>query len=747
MRFKPYALNPYAQKLYVLKLYVLVLIIPLLTFVTACAAVGVIQSTDETGEQNFLTVERLWQMKRMGSPVVSPDGMWVVAPVTRYTVDDDKSHTDIWLFASDGSVERPLTRHGSADGQPVFSPDGSKLAFVSRRDDDKASQIYVLPITEPGEALRLTNIPTGVSAPKWVGDHIYFITRVWPEKSWKEMREELDRQSASHVSARIWNQLPFSHWDHWLDEERQAHIYRIPVSEAAFLSGPVSGTGAMPESHANHGSTVNPGSNSCSGHKADGGALVCMSKVEPITLPTGRELPRSTQGLGTYDVAPDESLVAFVSDTNRDGTDPQMDIYLVAPGSDEAVNITPENEATDSNPLFSPDGSKIAYNQQRIKGFYADTRRLVLYDVSSGTHRVMTAQWDRSADGLVWAPDGSKLYGAIDDAGTRSIYAINAQTGQPRKVTGETDFMSLSLSKAGMLTGLNQSFLYPPRLVVIDPATGGTKRLDTLNDEILAEVGIGTYESVTYKGYGGQEIQMWVHYPPGFDENKQYPLFLLIHGGPHSGITDGFHFRWNAQTFASWGYVTAWHNFHGSSGFGQEFTDAINPDWITRPYTDTKKAAGWFAKQPWIDADRMVAGGGSYGGYLSSILLGREHPFKTLLIHAPVYNMYSQLAADFAVHVTRFGDYWEHDIYEQISPHYFAKNFHTPALIVHGQLDYRVPVGQAFELFRTLQHRGIESRLIYYPDENHWILKPNNSIKWYHEVHEWMSRFAEPGPR
>ena len=248
---------------------------------------------------------------------------------------------------------------------------------------------------------------------------------------------------------------------------------------------------------------------------------------------------------------------------------------------------------------------------------------------------------------------------------------------------------------------------------------------------------------------------MWVHYPPGFDETKEYPLFLLIHGGPHSGITDGFHFRWNAQTFASWGYVTAWHNFHGSSGFGQEFTDAINPDWITKPYTDTRKAAEWFAQQPWIDADRMVAGGGSYGGYLSSILLAKEHPFNTLLIHAPVYNMYSQMAADFAVHSQRFGNYWEDDgshfdgktIYEQISPHYYAGQFETPALIVHGQLDYRVPVGQAFELFRTLQERGIESRLIYYPDENHWILKPNNSITWYHEVREWMSRFAEPGPK
>jgi dipeptidyl aminopeptidase/acylaminoacyl peptidase len=706
------------------------LVVLLIASGAACAATGKSSIEPKNDDRNLLTVERLWEMKRIGSPVISPDGKWVVAPVTRYTVDDDKSHTDLWLFAADGSVERPLTRHGSADGQPVFNPDGTHLAFVSRRDDDDASQIYILPIREPGEARRLTDVPTGVSAPKWVGGYIYFITRVWPGKSWDEMKEEHDRQSSSHVSARIWNRLPYSHWDHWLEEDRQAHVYRIPVS------------GVLDRSR-------------MESSDAGSGPMVANENIEPVTLPTGRELPRSTQGTGSYDVSPDGSYVVFSSDTNRDNTDPKMDLYLVSPGSDSAVNITPDNGAPDTNPLFSPNGSVIAYNQQRISGFYADTRRLVLYNINSGVHTVLTGDWDRSVDGLVWAADGYRLFGAIDDAGTRRVYTISTETGEVQPVTGDTDFMSLSMSRTGMLAGLNQSFLYPPRVVLIDPTDGSLTRLDTRNDDILADVDLGTYESVTYEGYGGQEIQMWVHYPPGFDKTKKYPLFLLIHGGPHNGITDGFHFRWNAQTFASWGYVTAWHNFHGSSGFGQDFTDAINPDWLTKPYADTRKAADWFAKQPWIDADRMVAGGGSYGGYLSSILLGKEHPFKTLLIHAPVYNMYSQMAADFAVHSQRFGNYWEDDgshfdgmtIYGQISPHYHAGSFHTPALIVHGQLDYRVPVGQAFELFRSLQERGLESRLIYYPDENHWILKPNNSIKWYHEVRDWMARFAEPGPR
>jgi dipeptidyl aminopeptidase/acylaminoacyl peptidase len=679
-------------------------LLPLLVLLCAAPALAQVGApvSDAPAGDRTLSADALWAMKRIGAPAISPDGRWVVAPVTRYTVSDDKSHTDLWLFSTDGRVERALTQHGSAAGQAVFSPDGRTLAFVTRREGDEAGQIYLLPMDAPGEARRLTEVPTGVSAPAWVGPHIYFISTVWPGKSWAEMKAEVERRGKDHVSARAWSGLPTSSWDRWLYEDRQSHLYRIPAA---------------------------------------GG------EIEAITLPTGWELSRTGAGRGSYDVAPDGSLVAFMADSRRTGVRPKMDLFLVRPGSAQATNITPENDATDGSPRFSPDGRRLAYTTQRIPGFYADTRRLVIHDVASGARREVAHDWDRSADGLVWASDGRSLYGAIDDAGTSRIYQIPVERGAPRAITRDTDFSSLDLARNGTLVAVNQSFLYPPRLVTVDPRTGATRRLDTINDDVLAGVDLGTYESVTYTGADGQPIQMWVHYPPGFDRGRQYPLFLLIHGGPHNGITDGFHFRWNAQTFASWGYVTAWHNFHGSSGFGVDFADAINPDWITLPYEDTRLAADWFARQPWIDADRMVAGGGSYGGYLSTILLAKEHPFQALVIHAPVYNMYSQMAADFSVHSERFGDYWDHEIYREISPHYFAGDFRTPALIIHGQLDYRVPVGQAFELFRTLQHRGVDSRLIYYPDENHWILKPNNSLYWYEQVRDWIARYAPPGPR
>lgn len=654
-------------------------------------------------EDNHLSVDVLWEIDRIGSPTISPTGEHIIAPVTEYDVDTDEAHSRLWLFDPSGDTERPLTARGKGAGNPVFSPNGDTLAFISRRDDDEAGQIYLLPMDSPGEAERLTEVPTGAYGLQWSGDHLYFISQVWPGKDWDEMAEYMEQQQQSHVSAHQWNELPFSHFDHWLDEEREAHVFRIP---------------------------------------ADGG------DIEPVTQPLGWQLPRSSQSAASYDISPDGQYIAFNADSQRDGVNPQMDIFLAEIGSDEARNLTADNPAPDSNPMFSPDGQTLAYQTQSIVGFYADTANLVLVDLDDHSQRLLTADWDRSVSGLVWTPDSSGFYGAIDDAGTRRVYHLDTASGDVRAVTEDTNFGGLSIADNGTLVGTNESFLHPARLVVIDPDSGAARRLDTRNDELLADIDMGTYESVTYEGYNGQEIQMWVHYPPGFDPDKEYPLFLLIHGGPHSAITDGFHYRWNAQTFASWGYVTAWHNFHGSSGFGQDFTDSINPDWVTAPYADTIAATEWFKKQDWIDSDRMVAGGGSYGGYLSSILLGKEHPFNALLIHAPVYNMYSQLAADFAVHADRFGHYWETpEIYQDISPHYRAEDFATPALIIHGQLDYRVPVGQSFELFRTLQSKDIESRLIYYPDENHWILNPNNSIYWYNEVQDWFSDFAEPGGR
>nr|WP_283165073.1 S9 family peptidase [Shewanella aquimarina] len=648
-----------------------------------------------------LSVEVLWQLSRIGNPSISPNGDYIIAPVTEYDVPEDKGNTQLWLFGKDGKQQRALTAKGLRVSEPVFSPDSKTLAFISKRDKDEAGQIYLLPMDGPGEAQRLTEVPSGVYGLKWVGEHLYFISSVYPGKNWKEIGEQLKADKDNKVSAHQWNALPYSSFDHWIDEGRQAHVFRIA---------------------------------------AKGG------EVEAITQPLNIELPRSSQGAGSYDISPDEAWIAFNANGSDNLVNPKLDLFLAAIGSGKAENITPDNLAPDSNPAFSPNGKTLAFTRQHIQGFYADTAKLMLFDLKKRSTKMLAKNWDRSVARFVWTPDSKGFYAAIDDAATRRLYHIDGKSGKVRAITKATNFGQPATAQDGTLVAANDSFLYPARLVKVNGKNGKTTRLDSFNDEILADVDLGTYESVTYKGYKDQEIQMWVHYPPGFDRSKKYPLMMLVHGGPHNAISDGFHYRWNAQTFASWGYVTAWPNFHGSNSFGQAFADSINPDWKNKSLEDVLKAADWFKQQSWIDDKRMVAGGASYGGYLTSIILGQKHPFNALLIHAAVYNMYSQMAADFSVHSPRFGNYWDNpEIYQSISPHYGAANFNTPTLVIHGQLDYRVPVGQGFELFRTLQTRGVESRMIYFPDENHWIMKPNNSIYWYHQVKDWMTRFAEPG--
>ncbi len=655
-----------------------------------------------------LSAEVLWELTRLAAPVVSPDGKRVVVAATTYPAkaDPEKTYqpeTRLWLLATGARREqRPLTAEGGQASEPVFSPDGSQLAFVGKRNDDDTGQLYVLPMDKPGEAVKLTDIPTGVAAPKWVGEYVYFVSNVWPEKTFDEMAAAIEAEKDSKLSAKVWNEMPYAHWDHWLDEERQNHLLRIP---------------------------------------AVGG------EIESVTLGTKLQLPRSGAGTDEYDVSRDGKWLAFVANSRTEGVYPDRDLFLMNIGSKEPINITAENEAPDGSPLFAPDGRTLAYTRQAIAGFYGDQEKLMVRELRSGKTTMLHENWDRSASGLVWAPDSSGFYGAIDDAGTRRVYYLPIK-GAPKPVTGPTDFDGLSIADDGTLVARNQSALYPPRVVLVSTKGKAADRLDQFNDSVLADVDMGTYESVTYTGADGAEIQMWVHYPPGFDSRKQYPLLLAIHGGPHGAVTDDFHFRWNSQVFASWGYVVAWPNFHGSSGFGQAFTDSINPDWLSKPYTDVIAAAEWLAAKPWIDAERMVAGGGSYGGYLSSVLLGREHPFNALVIHAAVYDLYAQTSADFAVHDQRFGPYWETpEIYNEISPHLYAADFDTPSLVIHGQNDLRVPVGQAFSLFRALQTNGVQSRLVYYPDENHWILTRENSLHWYGEVRDWIGRFAAPGPR
>jgi dipeptidyl aminopeptidase/acylaminoacyl peptidase len=652
-----------------------------------------------------LTPETMWQLKRIGNPALAPDGRHAVYAVTQYDDENDGGDADLYVVSTAGGKPERLTSTPGNESEPAWSPDGRYIAFVAKRGTDKVAQIYVIP-ADGGEAVRVSDVPTGVATPKWFPDstRIAFISRVWPDLTdWQKARERVEEREKTKAKAMTWDRVPVTWWDHFVDD-RQAHVFWIA---------------------------------------REGGTPTA------ITQGTGLELSRYETNSDSYDISPDGAEVAFAANVDRTGVDSNFDVFVVPAGGGQARNLTTDNAADDGNPRYSPDGRWLGYTRQTIKGFYGDNQQAWLVDRKSDARRRLAADWDRSLEDLDWAPDSKSLYASIDDAGTQRVYRIDVGSGRQAAVTGASSFYSLAVAgRPATVVAVRQSFSEPPTLVRVATKDGAATKLSDHNDALLAATTFGQVESVTYKGAGGADIQMWVVYPPGFDPSKKYPLYLLLHGGPHNGITDSWTFRWNAQVFAGWGYVTAWHNFHGSSGFGQAFTDAINPDSITKPYQDTIRAAEWFAEKPWIDRERLAAGGGSYGGFLAATLLGRDHPFKTLIAHAAVYSNFAQYGADYGAEKRRFFEHWERpEEFARYSPHSAAANFETPTLVIHGQLDQRVPFNNGMELFQTLQNRGVPSRLVYFPDENHWILKRQNSLFWYREVKDWLARYAPAGAR
>lgn len=449
-----------------------------------------------------------------------------------------------------------------------------------------------------------------------------------------------------------------------------------------------------------------------------------------------------------FEFSPDGKELAFTrgpaSDREAWSTDTALCVLPVS--GTNATDLTVGNKGWDGAPYYSPDGRFIAYRSQSRDGYESDKMRLALFDRSSRAVTYLANDLDRSVDEILWSADSKTIYFTAEDEGRIALYEIAPMEGAKakRRMIG-SHFGDLSAPKArDFFVASHDTLLRAPELMRAPLPDPDAKILTHINDELFQSRALPSTESFTYAGALGATIQTWMLKPPGFDASRKYPCLLWVHGGPQTAWNDAFSFRWNAMTYAAHGYVVICPNPHGSTGFGQAFTEQISGDWGGAVYEDVMKAADWAEAQPFIDAKNIAALGASYGGYMMNWILGHTDRFKTLVCHASVYNLESEYGVTEELWFPEWefkGPPWKNrELYEKFSPHLHAANFKTPTLVTHGELDFRVPISQGLQLFTALQRQGVESRLLYFPDEGHWILKLKNSQLYYETVLDWLDR-------
>jgi dipeptidyl aminopeptidase/acylaminoacyl peptidase len=699
------------------------LVVPL-----ACFLALVVSAAATAAGRRPMKVEDLFRFQRISDPQISPDGKTVAYVVTAADLEKNKTASAIWLVGAAGGAPRQLTNTPHKDKHPRWSPDGKQILFESNRSGD--NQLWVIDVGG-GEARQLTTIATEATDALWSpdGHTIAFVSSVWPEYSSKPYKEsnELNKKrkedaDKNPVKARVFTKLFFRHWDEWVEDKRQ-HLFVMPYEPPGLSRRSVEPRDVTPGDR-----DANPTSD---------------------TFSVGDDYTFSPDGTHLVFTAPPARHEAWSTD---------YDVCRVPVAGGKVERLTSANKAADGAPRFAPNGKLLAYRAQKRPGFEADRWELMVVETDPsgrwlGEPRTVTAGFDRWVDSYVWGPDSKTVFFTAEDRATSPIFEVNVKNGDVQKIHQGHTNGALSISRDGNTLAFTKvAMQFPTEVVVLRTHSPKEARCltKTHNESLLAELDLPEPGNWGVK-VEGAVMHMWVLQPPGFDVKKKWPLVFLVHGGPQGAWEDGWSYRWNAQLWAAQGYVVALPNPRGSTGFGQKYIDEISGDWGGKCFDDLMEGLASVQQQAYIDSERMAAAGASFGGYMMNWFEGHTTQFKTLITHCGVYNFDSM----YALTDELWFDEWEHGgppwvnrkSYEKFSPHRFAKNFKTPMLIIHNDKDFRVPVAEGLQLFTTLQRLGVPSRMINFPDETHWVLKPANSAYWHREVFTWLAKYAPPGGR
>lgn len=658
-------------------------------------------------------------MKRVGEPVPSPDGKWVAFEQTDVDLSANTKKAHLWIVPADGGAARRLNPGSeNAESRPRFSPDGKALLFSAKVGD--STQVWVTPFDAEagkldGAARQLTTISTGADGAIWSpdGKNVVFVSSVYPDA--KDDAENKARDEAlgkSKVKAQLFTHLFYRHWNAFTEFKR-SHLFVVPVE------GDVA-------------KDLTPGDHD----------------VPPFSL----------GGADDYAVSPDGKELAYTSNIDEvEATSTNNEIFVVplTGGAPKKISTSP---GSDSTPLYSPDGKWLAWRTQARAGFESDKFALTIYDRAAGTLQDATKDFDRAVDSFAWSPDSQTVFFTAEDHGQAPIYALSRTGlvgGHPTKLT-RVQAGDLALAPDGKRLFFSRATVASPSEIACVEVSGweadgqeGLRQPEAVthvNDALVAQLDLSPWEPFTFPGAGGATVQGFLMKPPGFDGSKKYPVKFLIHGGPQGAWGDAWSYRWNPELFAATGYVVVVVNPHGSTGYGQAFTDEVSGDWGGMPYQDLMKGLDYVeATYPFVDKNREAALGASYGGYMINWIMGHTDRFKCLVSHDGLFNAVAAYGSTEELWFNEWeykGTPWDKpEIYAKWSPHQFAKNFKTPTLVIHGQLDYRLDVSQGFDLFTTLQRLEVPSEMLYFPDEGHWVLKPQNSQLWNKTVSDWVDRW------